>query len=202
MPKFAPPPRTRLRERLLNDRLARVSDDISLLSSALQEAETRGLSPAEISSLEVDLSNRMRFQQDATNELTFIRAQNTAETEYEEQEALSPSKNRDGFYRTDNTRTAAILGTLQRERRQNALFTREAISRAKSIDAKGRGQQEYYNEFTKRFHGVGIKGYAAAASVSDPCIDYRYYQSVRRQVMFARGLNSGWRSPHKRRSPC
>jgi len=201
--KFDPPRRTSLRERLITDRLSRVSDDITLLRSALQESEIRGLSQAEISSLEVDLSNRERFRQNATNELGFIRAQNTAETEIEDTEALRPTRERGAsFYRTENTRTAAILGTLERERRNAALFTREAISRAKSIDAKGRGQQEYYNQFTKKFHGVGIKGYAAAASLSDPCIDYKWRQKVRREVLIARGLNTGHRSAHRSRSPC
>lgn len=203
---YEPPPLINLRERLLQDKLDRVSAYEAKFVDALQAGRERGLSPEllALNARELDLIRDLKIN--LRNGLETVRWQDAAETKAEralaDETPMDRVRARRGFYRSEQDRNAAIEGILQRERRQAAPLTREAFVRAKAIAASRRR----YNVDASQLRGQRGSAYipsrkdiAVTQAGFDPCVDRK---RVRREVMFAqRSAGYGYRVPHVWR-PC
>lgn len=205
---FEPPPINNLRERLLKEQARRLSEHKIEATLAVQAKLRASLSPVEARLNAQYLQLIEGAEQRFRDQLALIERQNVAARETNERlRRLSPlerERNRDGFYRSGQDRTAAILGILDRERRRSAPLTREAYARAEAIAASRRLYDPLASELRgQRGYGyMPSKGDIVPSVDYDPCVEYRASQKVRREVMFAKSLaGRGYRTSH-RRSPC
>lgn len=203
---YDPPPLSNIRERLLLSKLDRVDSYVADREAALQVAIERGsVSRSYIAVNQQELNSFRDLRENLRDGLETIRRQDAAEQKLESERkaaiALDPVRERKGFFRSSNERNAAILGFLERERRQNAPLTREAWSRAQAIAASRRS----YDPESSQLRGRRGSEYSPSASDlagSDPCVDYEMASRSRREVMFANGsAGVGYRVRHKRRKP-
>lgn len=205
---YTPPPRTNLRERLIQQQAKRVRD-LEESARVLQAERTTRLSPVEarLNAQYIDLIRAANVR--LSNSLTRIAEQSAQEEKTEsELRKLTPlertSRNR-GFYRSTIERNAAIAGVLQRERRQAAPLTREAYARAQAIAAARRSANAVQDSLSHGTGLMGARGYSYSPSQSDlfdPCVEHVMRAAVRREVMFAqRTAGRGYRGRHKK-GPC
>lgn len=204
-----PVPKSNIRERALERTLARRREQ---LDYAVKAREVRGLSPVErllnqqhAELIKGDL-NRLSEARKA------LRAAKAAEDQADvEFRRLSPARERQGLFRSDQSRMAAILGYLDRERRQVAPLSREAEARAKAI-AASRGLYDVKSAYRRNapipgvsgtFGPEHLRGVDVAAADVDPCTEYKMRRVVQREVMFAlRKASRGYPGRRDVRSPC
>lgn len=204
---YAPPPLTNLRERLLQSKLAQVGEYERRFESSLQASIDRGaVSRSQIAVNRQELNTVRALREKLRDDIEIVRRQDAAErraeVELQKQTPLDRTRSRRGFFRSSNERNAAMLGILERERRQSAPLTRGAFDRAKAIAASRR----LYDPDASQLRGSrgspyspSPQDFAATQTGVDPCLDAK---RVRREVMFAQqSAGIGYRTAHRGR-PC
>lgn len=198
---YDPPALGSLRKRLISNqtrRAALLEKQIDLTALQLQRP---GLSSYEFDNLVTQKSLLEDFASKSRNMIKHVEQQNAAATRAEADLKLRPSRLRLGepLRRSTEERNLAILGLLQRERRQNAPLTREALARAQAVAAsrKRYDPSSAAGSALRGSRGVSYAPGPGDIAGVDPCIEYRHRQSVRRSVMFAqRTAGVGYRRPH------
>ena len=202
---YEPVERAGLRKRLVEDMTRRavlLEKHADLTALQLQNPN---LSSGERASLGAQKSNALTLLNKSRDFIKEIERQNAVVTAEDRELAFRPSKLREGvpLRRSTEDRNFAILGLLQRERRQHAALSRGAYARAKAVAAS---RKSY--DVSSGSSLAGSRGYSYSVHArellesADPCAEYRDYQRARREVMSARGyIGHGYLKPHRRRIP-
>lgn len=205
-----------IRKRALLKTLERAREFDKLAS--LQVARDPALSSLERDELSRRIDLVRKHQSRVSDELAAIEQQNAAvrrsRSSWNAADQLERVRRRQGLFRSEADRNAAILGFLERERSRNAALTRDQWRRAQAT-AASRGKYDVKQAYrlsgmdpsTASFRGeadfYSLRGVDVdTPPYVDPCVEYRRRQRNRREVFFARGIaGRGYRSPHSR-PPC
>lgn len=200
---FRPERRSSIRERALS-KMALVAERPDFLTQGATELADPLLSPelrvykTQSLALRQGAASRIRQQIEQVRRQDF--AADADERAFAKASPLQQARMRDGWYRVSELdRFAAVAGLLRRERRQASPLTREATSRAKSIDA-ARGKRDPYV-----VTDADLKEAVDNRDLLDPCIEWKLIQKRRRETMFAGNAIKFGGYPGARgrsRSPC